>query len=90
MGLPSLDWLDSVSASDIMAWHAYYEAEPWGGERDDMRAEVSRVRSLGGDLDAVEPFYPYVREPEKTESVAEQSVKLEALAAKMRRERGLK
>jgi hypothetical protein len=62
LGFPRLDWLDELTASELAGWQRYYDAEPWGGERDDMRAEVFRVRHLHGDNERLTWQYPYVVE----------------------------
>lgn len=57
--------LDDLTIGEFRDWQAYYEKQPWGPHRDDIRQEVFRRRlvvSLFGAEDGQEvpgALYPY-------------------------------
>ena len=52
-----------MSFGQWLRWRDYYAAEPWGPERDDLRAEVGRLRDaamrLTQEVEVPSWEYPY-------------------------------
>jgi hypothetical protein len=72
------DMLEEMTASEFKSWQAYYEKQPWGPHRDDIRQEVFRRRliaSLFGPTEGQETpgaLYPYFEDgPTPEEMFAE-------------------
>ena len=90
--------LARVSARELSEWQAYYTLEPWGEERDDLRAGiiasvVANVhRSKGGKTwkpsDFVLEFQPREREPQTEEQMMQMARLLNAAFGGEERERG--
>ena len=73
-----------------MDWWRYYQAETWGEERADMRAEVQRRRMTDGAGSDLEWEWPYVSEEralESTETAAEFNARMKRKAEEIMRQR---
>jgi hypothetical protein len=42
-----------------VSWWRYYQAEPWGDERADIRQEIGRLRTITDDDDPRRPGWQY-------------------------------
>lgn len=79
--------LGAMTLRDMQRWRMFYATEPWGPERDDMRAEVQRLRMLGGSVgqhhgQMIPWHYPYSLEAELDK--AAKKLEQEAEAARQR------
>lgn len=50
-----------LETPEVVDWWRYYQQEPWGDYRADMRAEVQRILSAT-DESELDPIWPYVPE----------------------------
>lgn len=52
-----------MSAEQFEAWRVYYEVEPWGEERADLRAGInSAAMGASGDYDSLVNYMDRIRE----------------------------
>lgn len=71
MGVPVDHLLKSISARELTEWMAYYEVEPFGEARDDLRmgiicSTIANVnRGKGGRVFKPEDFIPKFNKPKQ-------------------------
>lgn len=69
---------DRLSYRELLEWMAYYELEPWGAERDDLRSGISTAAIVqmwaGKNARKIKPtmFMPYYEPPKKQAKTPEQ------------------
>lgn len=69
---------DRMSYRELIEWMAYYELEPWGAERDDLRSGISTAALVrmwaGKNAKKITPtmFMPFYDAPPKHAKSPEQ------------------
>lgn len=68
-------------------WKRFYDAEPWGPERDDIRFEVLRLRLLGQfSGHPAHSLPPFTWPHDRSKEIAEEADKLAKRAAELSQE----
>lgn len=76
-----------MSFGQWLRWRDYYAAEPWGPERDDLRAEVGRLRDaamrLPQEIEVPHWEHPYAIDGQSDIDAAAEAIEI---AERRRRE----
>jgi hypothetical protein len=87
LGIDHPDGIEErLTTPQVIDWWRYYEAEPWGAARDDLRAEVQRRRTYEGDECSLGWEFPHVTEEqilEINESPKEFNDRMRRIAAEI-------
>ncbi len=86
LGMTVREMLSRMSALELTEWQRYYDVEPFGEERSDLRAAiVARViaQSNGARAAKLEDFIPrFERREARPQTAADQMAVFRALAAR--------
>lgn len=56
-----------LTRDELLDWLAFWEVNPWGSVRSDMRAAVQSLWNRGAGLETLQVAYPYTDQPVENE-----------------------